>query len=85
MCRYQPTSDKLARALGLRMQEMREIGSVDYLFDGADEVGKSLRMLKGRGGAMTREKTVAHASARASILCRRSNWLHVSVKPVLCQ
>jgi ribose 5-phosphate isomerase A len=57
-------SEELARALGLPIREMRAVECVDYLFDGADEVDESLRMLKGHGDAMTREKFVAQASAR---------------------
>jgi ribose 5-phosphate isomerase A len=57
-------SDDLARMLGLRVRSMNEVESVDYLFDGADEVDELLRMIKGRGGALTREKIVAHAAAQ---------------------
>jgi ribose 5-phosphate isomerase A len=57
-------STELATSLGLRVEPLRVVGRVDYLFDGADEVDPQLRMIKGRGGAMTREKKVAHASAQ---------------------
>ena len=57
-------SHDLANTLGLTVGSLEEIGRLDFLFDGADEVDPALRMIKGRGGAMTREKTVAHASAR---------------------
>ena len=57
-------SDELGRRLGLDVRAMEGIETVDYLFDGADAVDPELRMIKGRGGAMTREKIVAHAAAR---------------------
>ncbi len=61
-------SEELAHELGLTVREMGDVGGVDLLFDGADEVmvggGGDLVMLKGRGGAMVREKIVARASAR---------------------
>jgi ribose 5-phosphate isomerase A len=57
-------SHDLAATLGLVVGSLEEIGRLDLLFDGADEVDPALRMIKGRGGAMTREKIVAHASAR---------------------
>ena len=57
-------SHDLAATLGLTVGSLEEIGRLDFLFDGADEVDPALRMIKGRGGAMTREKIVAHASAR---------------------
>jgi ribose 5-phosphate isomerase A len=57
-------SEQLAAGLGLPLLPIEEMGRLDYLFDGADEVDPSLRMLKGRGGAMTREKMAARAAAR---------------------
>src|ERR1700704_2021361 len=61
-------SHDLAATLGLTVGSLEEIGPLDFLFDGADEVDPALRMIKGRGGAMTREKIVAHASARRMYL-----------------
>ena len=61
-------SHDLAATLGLTVGSLEEIGPLDFLFDGADEVDPELRMIKGRGGAMTREKIVAHASARRMYL-----------------
>jgi ribose 5-phosphate isomerase A len=57
-------STRLAISLGLRVEPLHAAGQLDYLFDGADEVDPLLRMIKGRGGAMTREKMVAHAAKR---------------------
>jgi ribose 5-phosphate isomerase A len=62
-----PTShvtETLARALGLKVVDFMMIERVDFLFDGADEVDPQLRMLKGAGGAMIRERIVAHAADR---------------------
>lgn len=57
-------SADLARSLGLLVLPMCDVQHVDLLFDGADEVDANLCMTKGAGGAMTREKIVAEASAR---------------------
>lgn len=57
-------TETLARQLRLDMLDFALVERVDYLFDGADEVDPQLRMIKGRGGAMTRERVVAHASDR---------------------
>jgi ribose 5-phosphate isomerase A len=57
-------SAKLAREHGLNVQAMDAVACVDYLMDGADEVDPALRMIKGRGGAMTREKIVAQAATQ---------------------
>src|SRR3954447_26983320 len=48
-------SAELAEQLGLQVRSMETVVNVDYLMDGADEVDGALRMLKGRGGALTRE------------------------------
>lgn len=57
-------SRQLASSLGLQVEDLQQVGAIDYLFDGADEVDPLLRMIKGRGGAMTREKIAAHAARR---------------------
>lgn len=62
-----PTSEATeayARSLGIPMCDFAVTEAVDYLFDGADEVDPMLRMLKGAGGAMTRERMVAWACDR---------------------
>lgn len=62
-----PTSEQtsdLARQLELPMTDLTQVEQIDYLFDGADEVDPLLRMIKGRGAAMTREKILAHCAAR---------------------
>ncbi len=64
-----------ARALGLNVTEMERVPRVDLLFDGADEVDPQLRMIKGRGGAMTREKIVARAASRRIYLVQRSKMV----------
>jgi len=62
-----PTShvtETLARQLRLKIVEYGTFEQVDYLFDGADEVDPQLRMIKGAGGAMVRERIVAAAAAK---------------------
>ena len=56
-------SERLAKAGGITLTD-RIDGSLDLAVDGADEIDPSLNCLKGRGGALTREKIVAHASRR---------------------
>ncbi|MEM1166128.1 MAG: ribose-5-phosphate isomerase RpiA [Planctomycetota bacterium] len=64
-------SARLARQLGLTVAAMQTMTQVDYLFDGADEIDNELRMIKGGGGAMTREKIVAWAAAKRVYLVQR--------------
>lgn len=55
-------TQELATGLGLKVVDFGGVERVDYLFDGADELDPQLRMLKGGGGAMTRERIVAAAA-----------------------
>ena len=49
------------------MGELGEVGPLDLTVDGADEVAPNLDLLKGRGGAMVRERIVA-AAAKSQII-----------------
>jgi ribose 5-phosphate isomerase A len=63
-----PTSEhtaELARRLGIPLASFAEHRRIDLAIDGADEVERgSLDLIKGRGGALLREKIVAAASRR---------------------
>lgn len=52
----------LAEGLGLKLFSLDEIGRIDVTVDGADEVDHALTLIKGGGGALLREKIVAHVS-----------------------
>lgn len=60
------TEDKL-KALGIDIIDLNFAGTLDLYIDGADEVNKNLELIKGGGGALTREKIVAAASK--SFIC----------------
>jgi ribose 5-phosphate isomerase A len=49
------------RAAGLEVTDLDVAGPVDLYIDGADEIDARFRMIKGGGGAHTREKIVAAA------------------------
>ncbi len=66
-----PTSrdtDELARAAGIDVVDLDSVETLDLDIDGADEVDPQFRMIKGRGGALLREKIVAAASRRRVII-----------------
>jgi ribose 5-phosphate isomerase A len=54
----------LLRAGGLPGSGLDEVDAVDLYVDGADQVDPQLRLIKGGGGALTREKLVASAARR---------------------
>jgi len=47
------------RGHGIRVVDLNEVDSIPIYVDGADEIDASLAMIKGGGGALTREKIVA--------------------------
>lgn len=49
---------------GIRVVDLNNAGSLDLYVDGADEFDPHRRLIKGGGGALTREKIVAQASRR---------------------
>ncbi len=61
-------SESLARSLGLAVRSPDDVPSIDLTIDGADEIDGALRLIKGAGGALTREKIVARASTRVVIV-----------------
>ena len=51
-------------AHGIRVVDLNEVGKLDLYIDGADESNARLQLIKGGGGALTREKIVAAASRK---------------------
>jgi ribose 5-phosphate isomerase A len=57
-------STELLQQNGFEVSTLNEAGDVDLYIDGADEANKRLHLIKGGGGALTREKVLAGASRR---------------------
>lgn len=57
------TTERL-EAIGVHVRELNNTGTLDLYVDGADEFDKHRRLIKGGGGALTREKIVAAASRK---------------------
>jgi ribose 5-phosphate isomerase A len=75
---------ELAASLGIPIVT-ELVGQVDLAVDGADEVDPALNLIKGRGGALFREKLVAAASKRFVVVVDESKLvkeLGVGVLPV---
>ncbi|MCW4016951.1 MAG: ribose-5-phosphate isomerase RpiA [Candidatus Bathyarchaeota archaeon] len=58
----------LAVNAGIQLTTLDEHPTLDLAIDGADEVDKALNMIKGGGGALTREKIVASAAKQVVIV-----------------
>ncbi len=57
-------STELLEKLGFDVATLNQTGSLDIYIDGADEANKRLQLIKGGGGALTREKVLAAAARR---------------------
>jgi len=57
------SADRL-RGHGIPVMELNDVGTLSLYVDGADESNKYLHLIKGGGGALTREKIVAGASEK---------------------
>jgi len=57
-------STALLKENGFEVSTLNEVGDYDIYIDGADESNKRLQLIKGGGGALTREKVLAAAARR---------------------
>jgi ribose 5-phosphate isomerase A len=57
-----PQTERAALDLGLKLEDLDELGGLDMAIDGADQVDPAGWLVKGGGGALTREKIVAAAA-----------------------
>jgi len=75
-----PTSietERQARSLNIPLSTLEKVGQIDLTIDGADEVDPCLRLIKGLGGALLREKMVAYYSKREVIIVDGSKVVDV--------
>ena len=66
------TTQQLASGLGLKLSSLDVHEKLDLMLDGADEVDQNFNLIKGRGGAHTREKILAGAAKRVVIVADRT-------------
>jgi len=75
-----PTSQasrELAFELGIPLITFDDVQEIDVTIDGADEFDPNLNLIKGRGGALLREKIVASASQQEIIVTDSSKQVAV--------
>ncbi len=57
-------STERLKAIGIPVLDLNAVGDLEIYVDGADESSRHLQLIKGGGGALTREKIIAAASKR---------------------
>ena len=60
------------RSHGIPVFELNSVDQVDFYVDGADESNPQLELIKGGGGALTREKIVAAVAREFVCICDES-------------
>ncbi|MGH9456324.1 MAG: ribose-5-phosphate isomerase RpiA [Thermoanaerobaculia bacterium] len=68
-------TEELARSLGIAVFSLAELAPLDLAVDGADEIDPRLRLVKGRGGALLREKIVEQASRRFLVIADETKFV----------
>ncbi len=68
------SEDRLQK-LGFTITPLNEAGNLDLYVDGADEANKQFHLIKGGGGALTREKILAAAAQEFVCIIDDSKWV----------
>ncbi|OFW74927.1 MAG: ribose 5-phosphate isomerase A [Actinobacteria bacterium RBG_16_68_12] len=80
-----PATEQAARELGMRVESFAGVNAsarLDIAIDGADQVGPSGWLVKGGGGAHTREKAVAAAADRFVVIVSSDKLVERLAPPV---
>src|SRR5690349_4440454 len=78
-------TEALARAEGVPTFSLADVVPIDLAVDGTDEIDANLRLIKGRGGALLREKIVEQQAQRFIVIADESKVverLGVGVLPI---
>jgi ribose 5-phosphate isomerase A len=65
------------RKIGIRVMDLNSVSELPVYIDGADEVTEHLHMIKGGGGALTREKITAAVARKFVCICDGSKLVPV--------
>ncbi|MCC7329254.1 MAG: ribose-5-phosphate isomerase RpiA [Gammaproteobacteria bacterium] len=68
-------TERRLKAAGFTVSDLADAGDLDLYVDGADEANKHFHLIKGGGGALTREKVLAAASRRFVCIIDDSKWV----------
>ncbi len=77
-----PRTEHAARELGLRIEDVTSIDRFDLTIDGADQIAPDGWLIKGGGGAQTREKVIAGAADQFIVIADSSKPVPALRAPV---
>jgi ribose 5-phosphate isomerase A len=77
-----PATEQVAREHGLDVRPFTSFGRLDLAIDGADQIEPTGWLVKGGGGAHTREKVVAAAAERFVVIASSDKLVRVLQPPV---
>jgi ribose 5-phosphate isomerase A len=77
-----PATERAARELGLDVEPLDEIAPLDITIDGIDQVDPAGWLIKGGGGAHTREKIIAAAAKRFVVIASHEKRVDHLTPPV---
>ena len=77
-----PRTEHAARELGLKIEDFASIDQFDITIDGADQIAPDGWLVKGGGGAHTREKIIAAAAGRFVVIADSSKPVQALHSPV---
>lgn len=63
------------QAIGIEVVDLNQVDRISIYVDGADEITPALAMIKGGGGALTREKIVAALADKFICIADSSKWV----------
>ncbi|HET7710772.1 MAG TPA: ribose 5-phosphate isomerase A [Thermoanaerobaculia bacterium] len=65
-------TESLAKSVGIEVSSLADMAPLDLAIDGADEIDSQLRLIKGHGGALLREKIVEQSAKRFIVIADES-------------
>jgi len=77
-----PRTEQAARDLGLKIEDLASIDRFDITIDGADQIAPDGWLVKGGGGAHTREKIIAAAADRFIVIADSTKPVQALHSPV---
>lgn len=76
-CSTSLQTTQLAEGLGLKIEDVNDLGALDLVVDGADEIGPGLALIKGGGAALLREKLIWEQAKTCVVIADQSKHVNV--------